>query len=434
MNIVYIHSHDTGRYIQPYGHAVPTPNLMKLAQEGVLFRNAYCGGPTCSPSRAALLTGMAPHASGMMGLAHLGFRIDDYGRHLVQYLNRNGYETALAGIQHEAPEIEMIGYQRILGRPEVDMADFEFDSITYDTDNAKAAAAYILERKAGDQPFFLSFGMFNTHLNFPAPSEEFNPNYLMPPHPFHDNKQTREVMAGYMTSASIMDRSAGIVIDAIEEAGLRQDTLVIFTTDHGLPFPMMKCNLYDTGIGVALMLRTPDGLRVGDAEDALVSHEDLFPTICELAGLPAPEWLQGRSLVPLLRKETDRIRDEIFAEVTYHAGYEPMRCIRTDRYKYIKYFDDHAQYVPVNLDQSEIKRFVVDHGFLRGARPREMLFDLFLDPVERVNLAGDAAFQALKEELSGRLERWMIETNDPIMQGPVPLPAGGKVLGGPESY
>ncbi|HZG85412.1 sulfatase [Paenibacillus sp.] len=431
MNIVYIHSHDTGRYIQPYGHAVPTPNLMKLAEGSVVFRHAYCMGPTCSPSRAALLTGMAPHSSGMAGLAHLGFQLNDYQQHLVQFLNRSGYETALAGIQHEAPDIEMIGYQRILGNPEVDMADFEFDSITYDVNNAKAAAAYIQERKGASEPFFLSFGMFNTHLNFPAASSEFNPNYLTPPHPFHDNQQTREVMAGYMTSAKIMDQCAGIVIDAIEEAGLSRETLVIFTTDHGLPFPQMKCNLYDTGIGVAMILRTPEQLRRGEAVDALVSHIDLFPTICDMAGLEPPAWLQGRSLLPLLKKETDRVRNEIFAEVTYHAGYEPMRCIRTDRYKYIKYFDDHQKYVPVNLDQSAMKTFVVEHGLLMRTRPKEMLFDLYLDPVERVNLAEDAQHQAVKEELAERLAHWMKETDDPILRGPVPLPEGGKVLGGP---
>ncbi len=431
MNIIYIHSHDTGRYIQPYGYAAPTPHLMKFAQEGVTFRHAYCAGPTCSPSRAALLTGMAPHSSGMMGLAHLGFQLKDYNQHLVQFLNQQGYETAIAGIQHEAPEIEMIGYKRILGNPDVDMSEFDFDSESWDVQNARAAAGYILEKKDSDQPFFLSFGMFNTHLNFPPARKEFNPNYVIPPFPFYDNHHNREVMSAYMTSVQIMDDCAGIVLDAIEKAAIGDQTLVMYTTDHGLPFPNMKCNLYDTGIGVSMMIKTPDKLRQGDAVDALVSQIDLFPTICDLAGLDHPEWLQGRSLLPLLKQETDSIRSEIFAEVTYHAGYEPMRCIRTERYKYIKFYDEHQTFVPVNLDDSGMKTFLTDHGWLEQKRPSEMLFDLYLDPVERVNLADDAGHQPIKEELSARLASWMKETEDPLLQGAVPLPNGGKVLGGP---
>ncbi len=97
MNILYLHTHDTGRYIQPYGYAVPTPNLMKLASEGTLVRQAFCAGPTCSPSRAAMLTGMNPHSCGMTGLAHRGFKLNDYSKHLAAFLGRQGYETVLCG-------------------------------------------------------------------------------------------------------------------------------------------------------------------------------------------------------------------------------------------------------------------------------------------------------------------------------------------------
>ena len=100
-NIVYLHSHDTGRYIQPYGYAVETPNMQRFAEEGVLFRNAFCAAPTCSPSRAALLTGMYPHSCGMLGLAGKNLcRLNDYGQHLSHFLKANGYETVLSGIEH----------------------------------------------------------------------------------------------------------------------------------------------------------------------------------------------------------------------------------------------------------------------------------------------------------------------------------------------
>src|SRR5690606_25386251 len=99
-NIVYFHSHDTGRYIRPYGHALDTPNYQRLAEEGLLFRQAYPSAPTCSPSRAGLLTGQTPHAAGMLGLAHRGFRLNDPTRHLATTLRDAGYSTTLAGVQH----------------------------------------------------------------------------------------------------------------------------------------------------------------------------------------------------------------------------------------------------------------------------------------------------------------------------------------------
>lgn len=128
MNIIYIHSHDTGRYIQPYGYAIPTPNLMKFAREGILFRQAYCAAPTCSPSRAALLTGMAPHSCGMIGLSS-GLtgtgRLHDSRQHLAHFLSSHGYETVLSGQEHESQENayckvkdgpEQLGYQNNLNR------------------------------------------------------------------------------------------------------------------------------------------------------------------------------------------------------------------------------------------------------------------------------------------------------------------------------
>jgi N-sulfoglucosamine sulfohydrolase len=113
-NILYIHSHDTGRYLQPYGCAVPAPNLQRLAGQGVLFRNAFSCAPTCSPSRAGLLTGQWPHQNGMIGLAHRGFSLNDYKKHIVHTLRAAGYRSVLAGIQHVAARAETIGYDTVL--------------------------------------------------------------------------------------------------------------------------------------------------------------------------------------------------------------------------------------------------------------------------------------------------------------------------------
>src|SRR5436190_2236498 len=113
-NILYIHSHDTGRYLQPYGHPVPTPNFKKLASDGVLFRQAFSAAPTCSPSRACLLTGQFAHQNGMIGLAHRGFAMNDYGKHMLHTLRGAGYRSVLAGLQHIADKPEKIGYDDLL--------------------------------------------------------------------------------------------------------------------------------------------------------------------------------------------------------------------------------------------------------------------------------------------------------------------------------
>ncbi|WP_407267951.1 sulfatase [Radiobacillus sp. PE A8.2] len=425
MNVLYIHTHDTGRYIQPYGYNMPTPNLMELAKEGTLFRHAYSAAPTCSPSRSAMLTGMAPHSCGMIGLAHRGFQLNDYSQHLVQYLNQNGFESVLCGVQHEARNPKTIGYHHILKDIDSNEKNRRVDSVTEDITNAQLVADYIKSEK--DKQFFLSLGLQNTHRIFPEISDEVDPNYVMPPFPFYDNEQNRKDMAGYMTSVSVVDQCVGMVMQALKESGHEADTLVIFTTDHGIAFANMKCNLYDTGIGVSLILKYPGNKRKGEALDTLVSQIDLYPTICDLLDLEQPAWLQGYSLQALLNRETDRVRNEIFSEVTYHAAYEPMRCVRTERYKLIKFFDNHDRYVPANMDDSLSKDFLLEHQYLQQSREKEMLFDHYLDPVERVNLVENQSYKKVYADLSSRLNNWMEETADPLLsEGKVPKPIGAK--------
>lgn len=421
MNIIYMHTHDTGKYIEPYGYPASTPHLMELARRGTLFRKAFSASPTCSPSRAALMTGLSPHACGMNGLVNRGFRLPDYAGHLVQHLNRSGYDTVLSGIQHEAPDPSMIGYRQVLSGPRPPGKHAEWD-----LDNARRAARFIGERTAKDKPFFLSFGMFNTHRPFPDIAPDIHPGYIVPPFPLADAPPNRFDMAGFHTSLRTVDACVGIVTDAVREAGLQEQTVLLFTTDHGLPFPQMKCTLYDTGIEVSLILVYPGG-PPANVVDALVSQIDLFPTLCELAGVGVPERREGRSLLPLLEGRTERIRDELFAEVTYHAAYEPMRCVRTERYKYIRNFDDHHRIPMSNIGDSPSKTYMAEHGYAEERKARDMLFDLALDPVERINRCGDPGYDAVRKDLSGRLQAWMERTGDPLLEGRVPRPAGTQV-------
>ncbi len=423
MNIIYMHTHDTGRYIQPYGYAVNTPNLMNLAKEGVLFRQTYNAAPTCSPSRAALLTGMPPHECGMLGLAHRGFKLNDKSKHLASFLSRNGYETALCGVQHVTmPENERkLGYQEIL---HIDRSNY-INSTERDIDTARRAAQYI--KRDHKKPFFLSFGMHNTHREYPDSKGRIDPGYVMPPAPIPDTRDTRKDFADFMLSAETADECVGMVLNAIEESGREDDTVVIFTTDHGIAFPFMKCNLLDTGIGVSLIMRFPGRRYSGRAIDALVSHIDIFPTICDLAGLENPEWLRGTSIMPLLTGEMEKIRDEVFAETTFHAAYQPMRCVRTKDYKYIRYYEP-GEMVLSNIDDSPTKQHMLDHEMpVKRRIPGEELFDLNLDPMERINLSHHKYYTNVKEELSQKLDKWMEETKDPLLKGKVEKPEGAAI-------
>ena len=413
-NIVYLHSHDSGRYLQPYGHPVPTPNLHKLATEGVLFRRAFSAAPTCSPSRAALLTGQCPHRNGMLGLAHRGFSLTDYRRHILYTLRDAGYQSVLAGLQHIAAQPQTIGYDEILPHRGNRAAEV-----------APAAAAFLDRRPS--KPFFLDIGFFETHRVYPEPTAGDDPRYTQPPAPIPDTPGGRADFAAYRASARLLDHGAGVVLDALERNGLAENTLVISTTDHGIAFPRMKCNLTDAGFGVSLILRGPGAFRGGKVVDAMVSHLDLFPTICELTGAKPPAWLEGRSLLPVVRGEAQEIHDEVFAEVNYHASYEPQRAVRTQRYKYIRRYGDRTAPVLPNCDDGPAKTVWLDAGWRKQTVAREQLYDLIFDPNEQNNLVADTASAGALADLRGRLDRWMRRTEDPLLKGPVPAPPGAKI-------
>ena len=413
-NIVYIHSHDSGRYLQPYGYAVPTPSLRRLAGEGVLFRRAFSAAPTCSPSRAALLTGQCPHRNGMLGLAHRGFALNDYKKHILYTLRDAGYRSVLAGLQHIADKPERIGYDDVLKPRSTRVADV-----------APGAVSFLKGRPS--QPFFLDVGFFETHREYPTPTAADDARYIQPPMPIPDTPATRADMAGFHASARILDHGVGQVLEALDRNGLADNTLVISTTDHGLAFPNMKCNLMDSGWGVSLILRGPGVFRGGKVCDALVSQLDVYPTICDLLGIPHPQWLEGRSFLPVLLGETAEINEEIFAEVNYHAAYEPKRAVRTARWKYIRRYSDMDTPVLPNCDDSPSKDLWMEYGWRKKPLPREDLYDLMLDPAERSNLVSDAASKPVLEEMRTRLDAWMHRTEDPLLKGPVPLPPGAKV-------
>jgi arylsulfatase A-like enzyme len=409
-----------GRYCQPYGFAVPTPTIQRLAERGVLFRQAHCSAPTCSASRAALLTGQSAHSSGMLGLAHRGWRLHDYRQHILHTLRSAGYHSALAGVQH------------IAGSQGASTEDIGYDEIVpyHGRDDAVAAAAanWLKYGRPDDKPWFLSAGFFATHRAFtePDPSRPGeDPRYVRPPLPLPDNASTRHDMAAYNRHAAWTDRSYAAVLQALVDSGQAENTLVICTTDHGIAFPHMKCNLTDHGTGVTLIMAGPGEFSGGKVTDALTSQIDVFPTVCDYLDIEAPDWLEGKSLMPVIRGDVEDVNEQIYTENTYHAAYEPMRAVRTQRYKYIRRFMPREAPVLPNCDSSVSKTDAMEQGW-QGRKPAmEQLYDLSFDPNEACNIAGESDCADILADLRSRLDDWMKRTNDPLLDGPVALPEGG---------
>jgi arylsulfatase A-like enzyme len=397
---------------------VSTPNIQNLAEEGMLFRRAFSAAPTCSPSRAALLTGQSPHASGLIGLAHRGFRLNDPSQHLATVLRNGGYRTALLGFQHvTSGNPSELGYTDLM-EPNEDGIAALVPKVGRFLDNHLA--------NRPDEPFFHDVGAFETHRDFPEGFGDAG-QYVRPPAPIPDGQVTRHDMVRYIESARRLDDGYGRILDLIDRTGLRDNTLVVCTTDHGVPFPSMKCTLTDHGIGVLLIVRGPGGFEGGKVIDALVSQIDLMPTLSELAGIVRPEWATGTSLAPLARGEVDAIHEEVFAEVTWHAAYEPQRSIRTDRYAYIRRWGDRGRPVLSNIDDSETKTHLFDRGLADRPVHSEQLYDVVFDPNQAHNLIADPRLKGMREHLAGRLRQWMEETGDPLLAGEVSLPPGASV-------
>lgn len=434
LNIVYLHSHDLGRYCQPFGHDIPSPHIQRLAESGVLFRQAHSAAPTCSASRSALVTGRWPHCNGMFGLAgkKWGFTLNNYQHHIARYLKGNDYETAIAGVQHVArepyadPQREL-GYDVFLNHTPTERQQDHDPSAT-----VTAASTFIASMH--DKPFFLSVGFVEPHRTNRGDSRCFtdelseepaniDDRYCLPMPHLPDTPVTRRETANFKLGVRVLDQKMGAVIDAIDRCGLRDQTLIIMTTDHGPGFPAMKRTLTDRGTGVTLIMSGPEwtGLCGGKVSDALVSQMDLFPTLCDLIEIDKPDWLQGESLAPIIRGERGEIHDAIFTEQNYHAEYCPQRAVRTKRHKYIRRYDANF---PKGVDAGPAQQMWNDYGWQEIPEQDEELYDLIFDPNEVNNLAQDPAHADTLEELRRRLQEWMESTNDPILTNSIPPPPG----------
>ncbi|HET9780799.1 MAG TPA: sulfatase [Candidatus Dormibacteraeota bacterium] len=392
--VVVMTTHDIGRHLHCYGRqSVVSPNLDALAADGTRYANAFATAPQCSPSRASLATGMYPHNNGVMGLAHRGFDWDLAVPHAAAVFAANGFESHLFVGQHVTPYPQTLGFTKI--HPE------------------SAALGDVLER-AGDNRLYLEVNFDETHRPYP-PAGKAPPGLEIPVY-LPDIAEARDEMTAVQQTITSMDAAAGRFLDELDTAGRLDDAFVVFTTDHGLAMPRAKCTLYDPGIEVALITRWPaGGVSGGRLQDEMVSNIDVLPALLAAAGVPVPDHVQGHTLA--------EGRELIFAEKTFHSYYDPMRCVRSRRHKFIHNFEaSFAVEVPGDIQAGPIFR----SDPLRYSRDRPSLtelYDLEQDPGEIDNLAGRPEVAEIEKELSDRLWHWMREAKDPLLDGPIASPA-----------
>jgi len=416
-NILLLNTHDSGRQFGCYGvDEVQTPNVDRLAESGVKVTDFHATVPQCAPSRCSMTTGLYPQHHGMMGIpgGAFGWTLNEDVPHLAGRLSEGGYRTALFGIQHEV-------------RPK-HLKDIGFDVVDEGSrpgPELGGDVASFIEEYDREEPFYAQVGFFETHepLDFgdSRPDDENGvavPNYLA------DEPETREYLAQFQGLLRQCDRGVGRILDALDDAGLRESTLVVFTSDHGIPFSRAKGYLYDAGTGIPLLLRWPDGgLDGGRTTDLLASNVDFVPTLLDLVNLPVPDDIDGRSFSSMLRSDKDSSnrthRDAVFGMFHDHRrwGFGPdARSVRTDRYKLIRNFESGAHF-DLPIDLSTIGR--TGRASLKSdTRPMVELYDLDEDPDEFDNRAEDPEYADIRETLENTLRGHLAGLDDPILEGP----------------
>jgi arylsulfatase A-like enzyme len=414
LNLIVVICHDLGQHLGCYGAPdVLTPNIDAFASTGTRFQNSFCSAPQCSPSRAALWTGRFPHANGVVGLTHAGFANDlnPGEQHLAQLLRLGGYETHLFGNQHEARKPERCGHEFIHGSGPCARIASEFSE-------------WLGQRDHHERPLFAQVNFFEPHRPFLHEDVKALPPEHLAVLPYlPDIPEVREDLSDLDASIASADRAFGVLVEAVRSSDIAGNTLVVFTADHGIAFPHAKMTLYDPGIQVALILAGP-GIRPGVVHHEMISNVDVMPTLLELAGLPVPQNLHGRSFAGLIHGEAYDATELIFAEKTYHTYYDPMRAVRSRRWKLIANFEN-APWQEVSPDYDNNGKSYIEIARALNVpyevqyHPPFELFDLEADPHEQNNLVDDLLYRDVRDDLIKKLWEWMSRTGDPLLNGPM---------------
>ena len=428
-NVVLLIADDQGLDLGCYGNPViQTPNQDRLAARGVRFTHAFATVASCSPSRSVMFTGLFNHTSGQYGLSHdyHNFHAQPRVQSLPALLKEAGYRTGIVGKFHVKPESYypfdyLVGGGQLGGNRDVArMAEKAKEFFTEDPDT----------------PFYLHVGFSDPHRAGSGFANErdyqgiqrirYSPSDIVLPSHLPDTPEARQEMAEYYESVSRLDQGIGLILEALEATGRDGDTLVIFVSDNGIPFPGAKTTLYEPGVHLPMIVSSPEPSRRGLVNHAMVSFIDLVPTILDWTGAPGPTYeLPGRSILPILEQENAEGWDEVFLSHTFHevTMYYPVRAVRTRKHKYIKNLFPELTY-PFPSDlwasatwQSILKGKLTHMGSRRVEdylhRPAEELYDLENDPDEVKNLAADARYAPILRDLRGRLDDFQNRTDDP---------------------
>lgn len=415
-NVLMITCHDMGRHLGCYGvNTVHTGNLDRLAAKGIRFQNYFAADCVCSPSRGSIHTGRYPQTNGLMGLTHQpwGWSLRKGEKHTAAILRDAGYETTLVGLQHVSSEDpHTLGYQKVLSKKRIA------------SETVQAARGLLQKAKRGVRPFFVKVGFFEVHRPFTVGTDTKKGVYV--PHYLKNTPEVRADLAKFQGTIRFFDKCVGEILKALETSAVADDTLVIFTADHGIPYPGAKWCLYDPGIETPLIMYCPGTkLQGGKVFHQLMSNVDFLPTLLDILGIDIPENLQGYSFKEVIegvKKQSPRTA--IFAQRTSHALRDnTSRTIRTERYKLIRYFEPgRTVEFPTDAVPQRVAEHVERPRRKKGKRPFVQLFDLKEDPHERNNLAGLPRYARVFSDLSARLWRWMEEVGDPILKGPLRTP------------
>ena len=415
-NVVVITSHDLGDFLDCYGHPTGTPNLTAVAAGGVVMENHFSTSAVCSPARGAIMTGCYPHTNGLMGLVHRGWALDaDRFPTLPMLLARAGYRTHLFGLQHEHYDPARLGYQTI----------HKVIRHCYAEQVTDVFADWLRSRDDDGAPFLANVGFVEphriglpSHFRRPEAYSSAEPGEVQVPPFLPDIPEVRGELADFYGAVRHVDRQVGRILAALEEAGLAEDTLLLFITDHGASFQHAKATVYDGGTKVTCLMRWPGVLATGHRIRGLTSHVDVLPTILELLGIAIPGHVQGRSFAAAARGETDQHRDAAFSEKNITNYYDPTRTVRSPQFRYIRkglrtcLFDfiiPELEQCPTGFGRNKAIR-----QFYSARRCTEELYDLRKDPGELHNVVEDPAYAHALTELRARLEAHLEETDDPF--------------------
>ncbi len=405
-NLIIITTHDTGCHLGCYGvPTVHTPNIDRLADEGVLFTRMFSPEPMCSPSRGSLLTGQWPQRNGLYGLAGNGwdYTLNDIHMHLSHVLRDAGYHTALFGHQHENHDEEKLGFNSIY-KTHGPRARRGADQI------CGAAAEFITSEAAAHQPFYLQIGFHETHTPYLWSGLEPDdcPEPWVPPYaePSGEMEGLKEHLREFQASIHRVDRGVGLVLDALKTSGLENDTMILFNTEHGPELPRAKWTMLEAGTHVAFILRWPGGgICGGQRCDAILSNVDFLPTFSQMTGVQIPHEMDGVSFADVIGPRNKKsTRKHVYGFYVYG-----QQCyVRGERYKLIRNFLENGYNAEKFRQNSKV--------------PLVQLFDLQNDPLETKNLADEPKLKQVRDQLDSLLWRHLEDVDSPLLKGLIEHP------------